>query len=196
MLKKATCIILFTHFHFFPAVAILSRAGRPVCVSGGGGCVLKKCDEVAPYTTLEEKEKEYQLAISTPIKTPADKFPKQNLDLSVEDGVFTVKGQYSEEGKTENGGYSSRFESFSRSVRLPENVDQDKIKADLKDGVLNVIFPKKENLLGASKVKKIPVEFADTAAATTATAASTEQTTTAAAAAPEATKQQQQQQHK
>eukprot|EP00808_Paulinella_micropora_P019016 g63915.t1 len=110
-----------------------------------------------PVHNLEEKEKEYQLAISTPIKTPADKFPKQNLDLSVEDGVFTVKGQYSEEGKTENGGYSSRFESFSRSVRLPENVDQDKIKADLKDGVLNVIFPKKENLLGASKVKKIPL---------------------------------------
>eukprot|EP00808_Paulinella_micropora_P028248 g52890.t1 len=130
-----------------------------------------------PVHNLEEKEKEYQLAI----KTPADKFPKEKLDLSVEDGVFTVKGQYSEEGKTENGGYSSRFESFLRSVRLPENVDQDKIKADLKDGVLNVIFPKKENLLEASKVKKIPVEFADTAAATTATAAPTEQTTAAAA---------------
>eukprot|EP00808_Paulinella_micropora_P020391 g74587.t1 len=107
-----------------------------------------------PVQSLEEQEKEYKLAI----KTPADKFPKEQLDLTVEDGVFTVQGKYSEDKKTEKGGYSSHFESFSRSIRLPENVDQDKIKADLKDGVLNVIFPKKEVLPEASKVKKITVE--------------------------------------
>eukprot|EP00808_Paulinella_micropora_P006969 g77237.t1 len=107
-----------------------------------------------PVHSLEEKEKEYQLQL----RTPTDKFPKEHIEVTVQDGVFTVKGKYSEEKTDEEGTYNKHFESFSRSVRLPENVDQDKIKANCKDGMLKVTFPKKE-VLPEPSMKKIRVEY-------------------------------------
>eukprot|EP00808_Paulinella_micropora_P020654 g68364.t1 len=102
-------------------------------------------------STFGEREKDYFIAI----KIPADKFPKEELEVTFENGVFTVKGKYRKE-KNEKGEYSSHFESFSRSIRLPDDVDQDKIKAEYKDGVLNATFPKKE-ISQPSKVKKVTV---------------------------------------
>ncbi|MEW6668619.1 MAG: Hsp20 family protein [Thermodesulfobacteriota bacterium] len=47
----------------------------------------------------------------------------------------------------------SRSGSFSRSFRLPGEIDETKVDASYKDGVLSVVLPRKEE----SKAKKIEV---------------------------------------
>lgn len=69
----------------------------------------------------------------------------EDVELSVHDGVVTVKGEKKSEReeKTETYFFSERrYGSFSRSFRLPNDADAAKISADLKDGVLTITAPK------------------------------------------------------
>lgn len=71
---------------------------------------------------------------------------QEDIHLSVQDGVATVKGEKksSREEKGETWYFSEReFGAFSRSFRLPPDADAAKVRADLKDGVLTVTVPKK-----------------------------------------------------
>jgi len=68
-----------------------------------------------------------------------------DMDVSLHDGVLTVRGEKRSERKDEEDGraYSERFfGSFQRSIALPANVDEDAIQATLKDGILQVRLPK------------------------------------------------------
>lgn len=72
---------------------------------------------------------------------------KENLDVSVHDGVLSVSGERSRESRSEEGGtYRSErfFGRFHRTVALPKPVKVDAIKATYKDGVLTVTMPKTE----------------------------------------------------
>ena len=67
------------------------------------------------------------------------------MDVSIHDGVLTVRGEKRTERKEEEKGrsYSERFfGSFERRIVLPATVDEDQIDASLKDGVLEVHLPK------------------------------------------------------
>lgn len=69
----------------------------------------------------------------------------KDMDVSIHDGVLTVRGEKHSERAEEDKGrsYSERFfGSFERRLVLPANVDEDKIEANLKDGVLEVRLPK------------------------------------------------------
>ena len=69
---------------------------------------------------------------------------RKDMEISVEGGMLTVRGEKRTEKKQEEKGrtYSERFfGSFERSIAIPEGVDQAKIEADLKDGVLEVRIP-------------------------------------------------------
>ena len=69
-----------------------------------------------------------------------------DIDVSVEDGVLTIKGETKSETEEKKEGYllkERREGSFYRSVRLPESVDSTGAKSDYKDGVLTVTMPKK-----------------------------------------------------
>eukprot|EP00457_Paulinella_chromatophora_P015963 gb/GEZN01016678.1/.p1 GENE.gb/GEZN01016678.1/~~gb/GEZN01016678.1/.p1 ORF type:complete len:136 (-),score=27.75 gb/GEZN01016678.1/:406-813(-) len=101
---------------------------------------------------LTEHENQYTMRVRT-----GEDFGKNKLDVTVEDDVCTIKGEYSDEQKSATG-FHRRFSSFSRSVRLPDNVDQDKIKAEFKGGVLNVTLPKKAEILPPKKAKSITIE--------------------------------------
>ena len=48
--------------------------------------------------------------------------------------------------------------SFSRSFRLSTNIDQNKIKSELKDGVLTINLPKKPEVVEKAQEKKISIE--------------------------------------
>jgi HSP20 family protein len=81
---------------------------------------------------------------------------EQDLDISLQGDRLTVSGTRQEEKREERDTYFT-YEmwsgSFSRSFALPENVDVDHTSADLKNGVLTVLLPKKI----ASEPKKITV---------------------------------------
>ncbi|MFQ5354262.1 MAG: Hsp20/alpha crystallin family protein [Thermodesulfobacteriota bacterium] len=82
---------------------------------------------------------------------------KDNIDISLSDNTLTISGKIEEdkEEKKEDFYYSERtYKSYSRSVDLPCKVDSEKIKANLKNGVLSVKLPKAAEV----KAKKITVD--------------------------------------
>jgi HSP20 family protein len=72
---------------------------------------------------------------------------RDNISINVEDGVLTLKGErkMEEEKKKDNYHRIERsYGSFTRSFTLPKTVDANAIDASLKDGVLDVKLPKRE----------------------------------------------------
>ena len=70
--------------------------------------------------------------------------PDEDVDVSVHDGVLTVRAERREKSETEEEGrFRSEFHygSFARSIVLPTGVDEDAITADCADGVLEVRVP-------------------------------------------------------
>ncbi len=78
---------------------------------------------------------------------------EKDVELSVADGVLTVKGEKKSEKETKERDYylsERRYGSFSRAMRVPDSVDQDKVKASFDNGVLSIVLPKRAE----AKVKK------------------------------------------
>lgn len=71
---------------------------------------------------------------------------KQNdIDITVEQGIITIKGERKYEEKQKEGGYrriERGYGTFQRAFRLPQNVDAEKVEARFTDGVLSVTVPK------------------------------------------------------
>ena len=84
----------------------------------------------------------------------------KNVDVSVEDGVLTIRGEKTEERKEETEAKGYLFErsygSFERSFALPATVDGAKITADFANGVLKVHLPK--DGIAKPKGRKIEVK--------------------------------------
>ncbi len=82
--------------------------------------------------------------------------PEDQISVELDDNIMTVSGQR-ERTQEETGErfyrYERRFGTFSRSVTLPAGVNEDQVKADYKDGVLEVRVPKPEE----QKPKRIQV---------------------------------------
>ena len=96
-------------------------------------------DWFAPASDASVDEDAYRISIELP------GVAEQDIDVSVHDGVVTVKGEKygSREETGETWFFTERqFGSFSRAFRLPADADGDKIAAHLRDGVLEVTIPK------------------------------------------------------
>ena len=79
---------------------------------------------------------------------------KEDIALSLHDGVLTISGERKQEKKSEEGYRNERFFGrFQRSVTLPPGIDGNKVKATYEDGVLKVVLAKEEE----AKPKKIEV---------------------------------------
>jgi HSP20 family protein len=80
-----------------------------------------------------------------------------DVDIRLENNVLTLRGErkVDHEVKQENYHRVERaYGSFSRSFTLPSIVDQEKIKAEYKDGVLELTLPKREE----AKPKQISIK--------------------------------------
>ncbi len=106
----------------------------------------------APKVDISETDKEFV------IKAEIPEVKKEDVKVTVENGALTIKGERKQE-KEEKGKKFHRIEryygSFSRSFTLPDNVDQTKIKASFKDGMLDLHIEKTE----AAKPKAIDVKI-------------------------------------
>jgi HSP20 family protein len=72
--------------------------------------------------------------------------PAKDIEITVDDGVLTIRAERrSEQKETQGGGSRSEFRygSFTRAVRVPKDMDPDEVTATYKDGILEVKFPYK-----------------------------------------------------
>lgn len=74
---------------------------------------------------------------------------KEDIDISLEDGVLTISGERKFEHETKDDGKNFKrleraYGRFSRSFTLPQGVDPQKVEAVFADGVLRLTLPKNE----------------------------------------------------
>jgi HSP20 family protein len=109
--------------------------------------------EWTPMVDIAETDDEYL------IKAEIPEVKREDVKVSVENGVLTMQGERKQE-KEEKGKKFHRVEryygSFMRTFTVPDNVDDTKVKADFKEGVLFVHLPKTEK----AKPKAIEVKVA------------------------------------
>ena len=90
------------------------------------------------------------------IKAELPGVDKKDISVDVQDRVLTLSGErnYDHEVKEENYYRRERsYGKFQRTFTLPADVDSDKIKAEFKDGVLQIEIPKPEE----KKAKKVTI---------------------------------------
>lgn len=70
---------------------------------------------------------------------------KDNLEVALENGVLTIHGERKyEHGEKDRVLLGRGYGVFSKSIALPEDVDPERLSADLRDGVLSIRVPKHE----------------------------------------------------
>ncbi len=72
----------------------------------------------------------------------------EDIDVTIEGGVLTIKADIKAEEEREDGGYvvrERRAGSFRRSLRLSDNVDTDKVEPRYENGVLTIALPVAES---------------------------------------------------
>ncbi len=104
----------------------------------------------SPAVNIHEDDKAFAVAVELP------GLSKDAVDIEVDGGVLTLKGEKRFESEKDEKGYhlvEHRYGKFTRRFSLPDTVDAENIEAVMKDGVLTVTLPKVE----APKPKKIAV---------------------------------------
>ena len=74
---------------------------------------------------------------------------RNDITLNLEKNVLTLKGERKFEKETKEDNYhriERSYGGFSRAFSIPATVDDEKIKAEYKDGVLKIVLPKKEQV--------------------------------------------------
>lgn len=104
-----------------------------------------------PDVDIEERDSEFVVLADLPGMQAKD------IEVSMKDNVLTIRGERVEEKEEKKKDYTRkerREGKFYRVFSLPNTADSEKIKAKVKDGVLEVIIPKREQ----KQFKKIAVE--------------------------------------
>jgi HSP20 family protein len=106
-----------------------------------------------PPVDIHEEANQFVVRADLPGVKPAD------IEITAEKGVLSLRGARNFEQQNDDGHYS-RVErvsgKFVRTFTLPENVQTDAIKAQFKDGVLELTIPK----VAKAEPRKIEVQAA------------------------------------
>jgi HSP20 family protein len=106
-----------------------------------------------PSVEMKETDEAVQLKLEVPGLEAKD------LDVEVMDDAVSIKGERKSESKTEEKGMirsEFHYGSFARVIPLPAHVQNDKVTAEYKNGILNLTLPKSEE--EKKKIVKINLE--------------------------------------
>ena len=112
---------------------------------------VQKVETFTPAVNEKVDEKGYYLEIDLP------GVDKDNIEISVNEGILTISGERKLERKEEKENYTrieSFFGRFERSFKLPADADTDNIEAKFKNGVLKLFIPRHSK----SEGKKIEIK--------------------------------------
>jgi HSP20 family protein len=104
----------------------------------------------APRVDIKETENELVVHAEVP------GMKKEDFCVNMKEGVLSISGEKRSEEKTEGDNWhriERVFGRFQRSFYIPTDVDDKKIKAAYKDGILTITLPKREE----AKRKEIPI---------------------------------------
>src|SRR5271169_5391948 len=104
-----------------------------------------------PAVDIQETENELIFKADVPDVDMKD------IDVRMENGTLTIRGERKFEAKKEDGGWhrvERSYGTFERMFSVPETVNAEAVKADYKNGTLTVTLPKKE----VAKPRQIKVE--------------------------------------
>ncbi|MFO7298231.1 MAG: Hsp20/alpha crystallin family protein [Pseudomonadota bacterium] len=106
-----------------------------------------------PAVDIAEDDKELVISAEIP------GLDEKDLEVSLAGDLLTIKGEKKAEHEERNGGayyVERRYGSFSRSVRLPFQVDDQNVEAKYDKGVLTIRIPKPIEMQKA--VRRIPIK--------------------------------------
>ncbi len=121
-------------------------------------------------STSEEGDAEYENAVWMPltdisedkdryiIKLDLPGVSKSDVKISYVEGLLNISGERKQEKESKDSKYHRMervFGKYYRSFRLPQQIREDKIEAEFKDGQLNITVPKAEE----AKPKEIEVKI-------------------------------------
>jgi HSP20 family protein len=115
---------------------LMGRSASPSVEDSKGSVV-----EWRPVANISETADEYVIRAELP------EVSKKDIDVSVHEGVITIRGERRLENRSNDEKHhriESFYGTFARSFSLPADVDETKIGAESKDGVLTVRLPKSE----------------------------------------------------
>ena len=105
-----------------------------------------------PHVELSEGDLEIRVTAEIPGMS------EQDVELLMEDGVLTIRGEKKSETEDKERGYSERrYGRFERRIALPSNVDEQGASASFRDGLLSVTLPKSAD---AERGRRIPINGA------------------------------------
>ena len=120
--------------------------------------VMAQTTTTAPAVNVKEDNKQYVMEVAVP------GLKKEQVNMSIDkDGYLTLSIENKNEQKDENKKehYLRRefsYTSYRQSYALPDNVNANKIEANVADGVLKVVLPKVEKKEEKEDVKHIEVK--------------------------------------
>ena len=100
-------------------------------------------DQFAPVCDFEEFEDHYLMSVDLP------GVPKDAVTIELSGNMLTLTGERKSEKNTQSKGrhlIERSYGRFSRSFKLPQDVDTEKVQAHSKDGVFTLQLPKAEKL--------------------------------------------------
>ena len=118
----------------------------------GGWPLAGRASESAFVPRLDVAEDEGQVVVSAELPGMSEK----DLEVSLADGVLTISGEKKDGREAKDKSYhlvERSYGRFSRSVELGRAVDEGKVAAAYKDGILRVTVPKSEK----AKPRKISI---------------------------------------
>ena len=126
-------------------------AFHPAATRSGNGQESLTGAEWMPLVDIAEDDKEYLITAELP------EVKKEDVKVTVENGVLTVTGERKFEKEEKNKTYhrvERSYGSFARTFALPDDGDAAKVNAEFKDGMLKVHVAKSE----AARPKQIEVK--------------------------------------
>jgi HSP20 family protein len=113
----------------------------------------REFNHTLPALNIKENAKEFSIELAAP------GYKKNDFKIVSEDGVLSISAEKKEEKNEEKKLFTRKefsYESFTRTLKLPENSLPDKIDAKYEEGILKMNLPKKEVTVSKNK-KEIKV---------------------------------------
>jgi HSP20 family protein len=103
-----------------------------------------------PHVELGETDRDIRVIAELP------GLDEKDVDIALEEGVLTLRGEKQCEIEDQDRGYSERsYGRFERRIGLPKGIDRDRANATFRNGVLTVTLPKTD--AANENVRRIPI---------------------------------------